>query len=67
MDSTSVCQTQNEYFSDASSTLPVGTLTTSTVSCYKPIDVQIFYLLDFVFFAVILTLCIVGIRKIIKD
>jgi hypothetical protein len=47
---TSICITQNSYEEVQGSQL----LSTSTISCYRPLDVYNSYLIDFGFFCVII-------------
>lgn len=39
---------------------------TSTNKCYNPINVQIFYVIDFIFFAAILAIVVLALRKIFR-
>ena len=61
MDYTTICEVSNQYSQWSAN---VVILATSTESCYSPLRVQVFYLIDFLFFAVVFIVAIWLVNKI---
>lgn len=59
-DFTKVCHTDNSYIEGTHD------IASSSVYCYEPVQVQIFYMIYFVFFAVMFILAVGLIRQLLK-